>query len=191
MCLVQPQCAAVFLCPISSMLRCALAGRAQRQRPGGNLMRITLPHACSVTESPLSGQSKLLSLVQRSGTSARIASTGRCGRLEDNFDATTLRRQCQHKSNSTFPHVAAGRLLGTFRVLGKDESTARKDVKIFYNKKGRHQGRPQGSLRLDWPSQVGLSAARLGTLPPTTRCSATGAPITKQLTNHSASLDNI
>ena len=60
-----------------------------------NPMRITLPHAPGVMGSPVfRGNRKPLSLVQRPGTSARIASTGRCGRLEDSQDATTLPRPC-------------------------------------------------------------------------------------------------
>lgn len=142
MCLARSRCAAVFLCPISSMLRCALAGRAQRQRPGGNLMRITLPHACGVTESPLSGQSKRLSLVQRSETSARIASTGRCGRLEDNHHATTLLPQRQRKSNSTFPHLAAGGWLAHSAFLMEDEATAPRGCQNFLQQKRASPGTP-------------------------------------------------
>jgi len=136
---------------LQSALRCALARMAQLQRlgePDAGSRSLTL---LASREAPsFRGNRNLLSLVQRPGTSARIASTGRCGRLEDNQDATTLARPCKCKTNVYFPTLRFAKG-GAKNVLPPtDELNGAKDVKNFGEIKRASLGRPQGNFHLDF-----------------------------------------
>ena len=154
-------------------------------------------HACLALSargrSPgLSGQSKT-TLVQRPGTAARIATTGRCGRLEDNLDATTLPRQCKCKTNyiSVLFFFAPRHQRDQYRHSGEDELIGPKDVKKILAEKRASQRRPQGNVHLDCSSRVG--SPRLPRNPPPYFKVLRYRPTSsfEQLGNHTVQLDFI
>jgi len=151
-------------------------------------MRITLPHAPGVMGSPVFRDNrKPLSLVQRPGTSARIASTGRCGRLEDSHDATTLPRPCKCKTKPYF-HIRLRKAAAREIPSTTDESTGEKMSRNLAEKRAS-PGRPQGNFHLDSSSRVRLTAACLRNPPPYFKSAPLqGAPFMEQLVSHIAAL---